>query len=391
MMLTVGFDTSALDSEFKAHAARGIGRYVQELKQYFDSHPHPAVRVAAFDHHSFAPLPMVEGLLGRCPLGKVTLKQQLIYPIKMGLTGRRGFDLLHFPAHMDAPSWSPKQYIVTVLDMIPVVCHDLYRPDRPGWRFHLARWFERRGIKNAALVLAISENTARDVNRILGVPYEKIVVAPLGVDQKFFAAERGGEDEQLRAKYGIAPGRRVLLYVGGIDQRKNCGGLLQVLKRVAARFQDAPPLLVMAGKIQSDRQFPKLEAMIKEHGLDGLVLMPGYVPDEDLIRFYGLSSVFCFMSLYEGFGLPPLEAMAAGLPVVSSDTSAMPEVLGEAAVMVSPHAHDQAADAVCAILENSQLAASLSARGRAQAKKFSWAQTGRRTMEAYSRFAATPV
>ncbi|NLF25024.1 MAG: glycosyltransferase family 4 protein [Deltaproteobacteria bacterium] len=388
-MLDVGLDTSALDPNFKEHAARGIGRYVKELKNYFEANPPQDVRVRFFQHNSFARLPLVERVLDRFPAGKTTLENQLLYPIRMGLSQRLGRDLLHFPAHMDAPSWSTRKYIVTVLDMIPLVMEHLYRPECPGWRFELARWFENRGIRGATLVLAISQNTAKDVNRILQIPFERIVVTPLGVDSKFFEVEWGRDDEDLRRRYAIPSGRPLILYVGGIDQRKNCRGLLCAFKELLQIRREKKldlPLLFMAGKIQTNRQFPKLKALITEFGLEPQVLMPGYVPDADLVKLYGISSALCFLSYYEGFGLTPLEAMAAGLPVVSSNTSCMPEVLQDAAIMVDPDAVSEAAQSLAALLENRELARSYSERGRKQAMGFTWAKTGELTLEAYRRF-----
>ena len=385
-MFTVGFDTSALDPTFKDHAARGIGRYVRELTHYFATCPDTKVKILPFDHHSLSPYRWVDHLL----LGRQRLKQQLLYPLQLGFGTRHGFDTMHFPAHMDAPSWSPCAYILTVLDLVPLVCADLYRSDQPSWRFRLARWLESRAIKNASLILAISENTAQDVHHLLGVSPARIVVTPLGVSEKFFDPRLVENEVVLRQRYRIPPKRPVLLYVGGIDQRKNTWTLLEAFHIVlhARRVSGGTlPVLVMVGKIQHHQQFPKLKGLIHAKGLVGDVVLPGYIPDEDLLQLYCITSVCCFLSLYEGFGLPPLEAMAAGVPIVCSNTSSLPEVVGNAAALVSPHDAELAAKTILRVLDDATYAGFLSECGRKRARLFPWSRTGATTLAAYERFA----
>ncbi len=392
---SIGLDTSALDAGFKAHAARGIGRYVRELKRYFDglSGDIPGgMQIAEFDHRDFTLGNTADRIIDRLPFGRQTARQQLLYPLRLSKGTASRFDALHFPAHMDAPSWSMRRYALTVLDLIPFVCADLYRAARPSWRFHLARWLEIRAIKNASLILAISENTARDVQRILGIPAERVVVTPLGVDRKFFAARQSGADDdaslRLRAKLDLPPTRPVVLYVGGIDQRKNLGGLLGVFAEVKRRAAPGPvPVLVLAGRIEDDEHFPALKRTINELDLSGDVRLAGFLEDEELLSMYGLSSVFFFPSLYEGFGLPPLEAMAAGAAVVSSNTSAMPEVIGDAGVLVDPTDVRACADAVTELLANSERRAAFREAGRKRAAHFTWERTGKATLGAYQRLA----
>lgn len=389
-MLRVGLDTSALDDNFKNHSMRGIGRYVQELNRYFHNKTFPNVSIGTFDHSVFRQRSLVSSLIEALPAGRRTLTQQVLYPLRLNKAPLTAFDVVHFPAHMDAPAWSPKKYILTVLDLIPLVLKDLYKADKPSWRFTFARFLEIRAIKNAALIVAISENTANDVHRLLAVPREKIVVTPLGVDAKFFEAALTEDREVLCRRYDISAHRPIVLYVGGIDQRKNYIGLLESFSKLlalSAQNKRPAPLLVMAGNIESDAQYPKLLAHIKKLGLASDMAMLGFVEDKDLLQLYALSSVFFFPSLYEGFGLPPLEALAAGTPVVSSDRSSMPEVLGDAALMIDPQNTSQAAEKLFAVLHEPGLAQSLRERGKIQARKFTWASTGEQTLKAYERLA----
>lgn len=413
MSFTVGLDVSALDATFKNHSQRGIGRYVGELVRYFEAQGYfeealdqkksgegsnsatsgdeRKVQLRRFDHTSFAPPAWLERLIACAPAGRQTLRQQIVYPLALSGNGSRYGQVLHFPAHMDAPSWSAARCIVTVLDLIPFKLRELYRPEQPGWRFDLARWLEVRAIRRAALILAISRTTADDVVSLLGIPEERVIVTPLGVDEKFFSAELREKEEDVRARYGIAVGRPVVLYVGGIDQRKNWRGLLETARQVVDQARErgaALPLFVMAGRIAQDRQYPHLLSVRQGLGLETDVHFTEFVPDEDLLQLFALSSAFFFPSLYEGFGLPPLEAMAAGVPVVSSNRACLPEVLGEAALFADPDNSAECAARIAAVLESPSLARGLREEGRAQARKFRWSDTGKRTYEAYCRFAA---
>jgi glycosyltransferase involved in cell wall biosynthesis len=385
--MKISLDISALDPNFKEHAQRGIGRYVSELKKFFDRNNLPdGTALEYFDHRN------VGGKFGRgvsrlidfLPAGRATLKQQLLLP---QLYGRLGRDrLLHFPAHMDAPARGMPPYYLTVLDLIPQVLSDLYRAEKADWRFRLARHFENQSIRNASLLLCISECTAKDVNRILGVPWEKLRVVPLGIDQKFFEALAPDQPKKFLSDLKLTPDRPLILYVGGIDPRKNWGFALKVHKALVERAKNnnlARPLLVMAGRVERDREYPKLLQKISELGLGDDVKLLGYVEDQALIKLFKVCACFYFPSLYEGFGLPPLEAMAAGLAVVSSNTSCMPEVLGEAAILVSPQDLNENVVALESVLSNLLERKRLVELGKMQAKKFSWDVTGHKTLECY--------
>lgn len=388
-MFSVALDTSALDRRFKSHAQRGIGRYVSALKRYFDTDHRGPVEVGFFNCTHFAPGRIARPLLRMLPAGVDTIRQQILVPVRLATGATRRFDIVHFPAHMDAPAWTTKRYIVTVLDLIPLLFKELYRPERGHLRFHFARWLELQAIRNAALVLAISENTARDVQRVLGMPRERIVVTPLGVDERFHHAALNIPEPVLRARYRIPPHRPVILYVGGIDPRKNCTALVATVRKLrdSGAFGANPPVLVMVGQMENDRQYPKLHAAIVAHDVADAVILPGFVPDEDLLQLYTISAVFFFPSLYEGFGLPPLEAMAAGLPVVSSNTSCMPEILGDAAVFVDPHDTAAAAREIHALLTDPQRAVFFREQGKKRARLFTWERTGDSTFRAYERLA----
>lgn len=390
----VGLDISALNPNFKAHAARGIGRYVRELSNYFTHHEDPNISVGSFEHDQVIGNGAVSKLIDLVPFGRTTLRQQIIYPLKLSNRSICNFDILHFPAHMDPPAWGMTEYIVTVLDLVPLVLSDLYKAANPNWRFKLARYLELKAITNASLILAISENTAQDVNRLLGVPFERIFVTPLGVDKRFFIGEISSEEKNYTLqKYNIPLGRDLVLYLGGIDPRKNMKGLIESFSLLKEKGFDNTTLVIV-GQIAQDKQFPELLNLIRSHGLETEgpqknVCLTGFMPDGDLLKLFSASKVFFFPSLYEGFGFTPLEAMAAGLPVVSSNRSSMPEVLGDAALLVDPTDPVACVNALAAVLGDKALHQRLSKQGPEQAARFTWERTGKETLKAYNYFSST--
>lgn len=387
-MLNVGFDISGLDPNFKAHANRGIGRYVKNLYTGFQNNKEykNQLNIDYFDYKLFLNNSLLEKAIDYMPYGQMTLKQQVIYPIKLKSKVTEKFDILHFPAHMDAPSWSSKPYAVTVLDLIPFIMKELYLPDRPSYGFWFARWLEKRAIKNADLILAISQKTASDVEKILQVPEKNIKVTHLGVDEKFFNFNEEVDDKAIRKKYGLSKDAPIILYVGGIDQRKNVKGLLTLisnLKIYALENKLIPPELLISGSIQSDLQFTKLQKLVDDLNIKEQVFYPGFIQDEDLLPLYDIASFFSFLSFYEGFGLPPLEAMARGLPVLASNTSCMPEILEAGACLVNPNNDDKIFELAVKLLYKKEFSLDYIEKGRRQAAKYSWDNTLSKTLNAY--------
>lgn len=390
--MRVGFDISALDPSFKCHAQRGIGRYVSELLPCLTSSSSDGIEVETFDHKSLIHTGVGAKVVNALPAGRTTARQQILYPLKLNSGDMRRFSFVHFPAHMDAPAWSTKPYVLTVLDLIPLILKELYRANRPGWRFSFARWLEIRAIKQALFCLAISETTANDIHGLLGVPRERIMVTPLGVDERFFSAfsQRSSITEDgslaLRIRLGIPVGRPIILYVGGHDERKNIRGLIEIASeavRETERNGKDVPVLVLAGRVSSPKEEDRLNTALWDFSMASDTVSLGYVSDEDLQALYCESSVFLFPSLYEGFGLPVLEAMAAGVPVACSNLSSMPEVLGDTGLTFSPHDVRSAAKAVLTLLGDAQTSRALAEAAHQRAREFTWERTGQLTREGY--------
>lgn len=394
-MTYVGLDVSGLDPGFKSHAQRGIGRYVSELNRFFQESPGSDVEVGTFDHTRVVSDGVCARAVDLLPCGKTTVRQQLLYPLKLGVGEMKSFSFLHFPAHMDAPAWSTKPYVLTVLDLIPLILKDLYRAHRPSWRFHFARWLELQGIRRATLCLAISECTARDLTSILGVPPERIRVTPLGVDPSFLEVFSmrtvDPHGVALRNRLGLPAARPIVLYVGGHDERKNIRSLVGIVQRVMSNSsagRDEQPILVMAGRVSSPREQEALASALREFEMESDAFSLGYVSDTDLKALYSITAAFLFPSLYEGFGLPCLEAMAAGVPVVCSNTSSMPEVVGDTGILFDPNSIELGAQALARALSDSALRGKLSEAGYERACGFTWSRTGELTRDAY-RYAAS--
>ncbi len=388
----VAFDISALDPTFKSHSYRGIGRYVERLRAALESLKTDHLSLSWFDHNELLSSGIASKLINAMPFGRTTIRQQALYPWRLSGGGTKGADFVHFPAHMDGPAWSNKPYVLTLLDLIPLILEDLYRANRPNWRYCFARWLEKTSILNASYILTISETTACDAERILGIPRERIAVTPCGVDSRFAdafghrLARVPDESRRLRVKLGLPLERPIILYVGGHDERKNTQKIIEIAREVIdqATARSLPvPIVVFAGKIAEGLETENITTALRDFAMAADTFLLGYVEDQDLLSLYCEAAVFLFPSLYEGFGLPPLEAMATGLPVVSSDAGALPEVLGSAALYIKPNDVFEGARHVISILSDDNLARSLSERGFERSKLFSWRRTAETTLRAY--------
>ncbi len=293
--------------------------------------------------------------------------EQFLAPL---LLRRSGADLFH-GVHSVVPLTCPVPSVVTV--------HDLAFIRFPGtFRAYNRLYLDlatRLSVRRAARILVVSEHTRREVIGLLGVDPEQVVVTPNAV-RAHFRPPDPAVLEAFRARRGLP--ERFVLYVGTLEPRKNLTTLLEAYARVAQRL--AAPLLVGGGKgWLYDAVFQRLEAL----GLREQVRFVGYLEEEELPLWYAAATVFVFPSIYEGFGMPPLEAMACGTPVVASNTSSLPEVVGDAGLTVSPYDPEALAEAIIRVLDDAELRQELRERGLRQARAFSWRMTAERTLAAY--------
>jgi glycosyltransferase involved in cell wall biosynthesis len=285
-----------------------------------------------------------------------------------------GIDVYHATNYFLPPARSARR-VVTFHDLAFIRRPELCSPKISGM-------FARNAARFAAeadAVIACSESTRTDTIELLGADPAKVVVAYEAVDEDFAPIERAEAAAKLERTYGIR--QPFLLFVGTIEPRKNLCALVQAFARIAG---DIPHTLVLAGGPGWNSQ-PVFEA-IEQLGLRDRVLCTGFVSNHsDLACFYSAADLFVFPSLYEGFGLPLLEAMTCGCPIGASNTSSVPEVAGEAALYFDPASPDDIAATIMRLIEDAPLRNSLVARGLAQAEKFSWDNCARATMDVYKR------
>ncbi len=280
-------------------------------------------------------------------------------------------DLLHTLDQNTTPFLSGPS-IVTVHDLIPQVMGGAYW----GPRARLRMVVQRRAARQATRVITTSRYTAGDVERLWGIDARRIRAVPAGVTPVLGEPGSPAGDADVLRRYGID--RPYLLYVGGFDPRKNIGNLLLGFERAVSRDGK---LLVLAGS--ADAYEESVRSLIAQMGAEGTVKLAGFIRQEDLAPLYRMARGFLFLSLYEGFGLPVLEAMACGTPVVAAHASSLPEVAGDAALLVDPLDPAAIAAAIDRILTDEALAASMRQRGFARAAELSWDATAAKTMEIY--------
>jgi glycosyltransferase involved in cell wall biosynthesis len=290
----------------------------------------------------------------------------------------RGSDVAHVPYW--APPLRPSvPTVVTVHDLIPLVL-PAYR-QRGDVRAYVT--LVARATLRAAAVVADSAHTARDVVGRLGIPSGRVHVIPLGVDRPTVTP---ADVARVRQHHHLPD--RYALYLGGFDERKNLVTLLGAWRAVHAAT-GVP--LVVAGRLPGagDRLCPQVPDLARRLGLpDGAWQACGPVAESDKAALYAGAAVFAYPSRYEGFGLPPLEAMAAGCPVVAADATSLPEVVADAGLLVSPDDPAAWAEALRRVLEDDAVAARLRGAGPARAAQFTWARTAAATLAVYRSVAA---
>lgn len=294
--------------------------------------------------------------------------EQLAWPMA---AVRHGIDLLHSMAFV-TPLWQPRPTIVTVYDL-----SFLHFPTRYPLlqRLYLTTQ-TRRSCRQARRVVTISESGREDVHRFFKVPRQQIDVVLPGVDDVFYPRP-ASEVEAFRRQHHLP--ERFVLHVGTLQPRKNIPTLIKAMARM--RRSDLPLVLVGGKGWFYDEIFAQVERL----GLQERVRFAGYVPDEALPLWYNAASLLVFPSIYEGFGIPIIEAMACGTPVIAADTSAVPEAAGDAALLFPPENVDALVSQTLAVLDNREQAATMRQRGLEQAAKFSWARAGEAMVATYCR------
>jgi glycosyltransferase involved in cell wall biosynthesis len=353
----------------------GIGKYTENLARYLEKLD-SNVNLYLYSNRDIIIKKEnnVETACARDLIGKYNSSLWFQFSLPFYLNDQSGnkIDLFHGTMAM-LPLAVRMPTVVTIYDLVLEKF-----PETMYWKNWLSlKTLMRISARKASKIIAISENTKKDIIDYFGIDEEKIRVIYLGVDSQFSPQPDPNEADALE-KYNLTDG--YILSVGTLEPRKNFHRLINAYKMVASSGQKTPKLVIIGGHGWGNEELGKV---VRESGLDERVILAGYVPDEDIPVLYRNASVFVYPSLYEGFGLPPLEAMACGTPVITSNLSSIPEVVGDAAILIDPYNTAEIAQAIASVLKNEGLRDSLRTSGLVRSKLFNWEKTARETHSLY--------
>jgi glycosyltransferase involved in cell wall biosynthesis len=288
-----------------------------------------------------------------------------------------GVDIFHVPYF--APPLLPRTpTIVTIHDVIPLRLPSY----RAGASVKAYTQLVSRAAHSAAMIITVSQHAKQDIMNALKLPAQRIRVTYEAAGEEYRPVTDPAVLATARTRYSL--GKRYILYLGGLDQRKNVPQLVRAFAHLYARINDPKLQLLVAGNPdkQSGPLFPDPRPVAADLGMTGQIIYR-FIEEEDKPAIYSGASLFVFPSIYEGFGLTPLEAMSCGTPVVCSNLTSLPEVVGDAALCINPDSLEELVDAMYRVLTDSTLAADLRTRSLKRAAQFSWEKTATETLSVY--------
>lgn len=308
-------------------------------------------------------------------IGKVIFEQRT-YP---RMVAQVNADIAHVP-YWGAPLSSPARLVTSVLDVIPVAIPEYSR----GFKARLYTSLVSTSARGSAHIITLSEASKRDITEYLNIPPDDITVTYLAADPAFHPRMGSERDPAVREKYNLPD--EFVLGIGGFDLRKQFDQLLLAYTYIV-QVEGANYPLVLAGREPEwgTAMFPDLRKYADDLGISEHIQWIGAIDEADKPSLYRLARVFVFPSRYEGFGLPLLEAMASGTPVVANEVSSLPEIAGDGAFLVEPGSPSKMAGAILALLEQEPLRQTLINAGLARATHFSWRKTAQQTLDVYER------
>ncbi len=364
--MRVGINAHLLSGE-AGYRRAGIHQYIAQTLRHL---PQEGMEYTIFTRYTANWLGAVGAVVGsRWPTERRLARiawEQLVWP---WLAMRRKIDLLHSTAFV-VPWLSARPAVVTVYDLSFMQSPEAF----PRLQQRYLAGQTRHACRRARRIITISESGRQDVHRFFGAPLERIDVVYPGVDAVYRPLPP--EDTAVFRRQKGLP-ERFVLHVGTLQPRKNIPLLIE------AFAQAAPPdvgLILVGGK---GWLFDDILGRAQALGVQDRVRFTGYVPDSELPLWYNAASLLAFPSLYEGFGMPVVEAMACGTPVIASNVSSIPEAAGEAALLFNPQDVAELGDRLTAVLQDPHLADTMRAKGLEQAKQFSWERAGRETAVVY--------
>jgi glycosyltransferase involved in cell wall biosynthesis len=294
--------------------------------------------------------------------------------------GRRArIDLLHSP-YWTNPLWSPWPTVVTVHDVIQLVLPEYRALARQRVYFGIVT----RALRKATAIITVSECSRQDLIRTVGIPEERVSVVENAIPETLQPVTDQDLLDAVRVRYGL--GERFVLYLGANDLRKNLNRLIRAYAALPRSLRDAHQLVVAGRQWPHDHPlYPDPRLVVRELGLEDRVVFTGGIPEEEKATLLSAATVFAFPSLYEGFGIPVLEALACGTPVLTANGSSLPEVTGDAAVLVDPTSVEAIRDGLATLLESPERRRDLAARGIERASRYRWSEVAERTVQVYQR------
>ena len=367
--MKIGIITDTIDEGHPSHTVyiynliKNLNLLDKENEYYLIHHTKMDLDIYKANKEVIVPLPSfkpLQGLFWRYVLLPKKLKSQ-------------DLDLVHDPRGIGLISFDmPFKKVITSQDISSLI-YPMF--NRRGYAAH--KLFGTKTMKNVDKIIAISECLKRDVIKYLKAPEEKIRVVYNGKDERFKPLNQN-EIAEAKRKYNL--NFPFLLYVGVLQSRKNISNIIKAYYKLK-KEGTAHKLVVAGGK--KGRQYKEILKTVETLDLQKDVIFTGYVPDDDLPKLYNAADLFVFPSIYEAFGLPPLEAMACGVPVITSDRGAFPEVVGDAGIMVDPYDIDALAKAMYEVLSNEGLREDMIKKGLEKAKLFSWGKCAKEVLEVY--------
>lgn len=371
-----------IDARMYSTTFTGIGRYVLELVKHLTEIDKKNEYVLFMNRPEYdtyePPNKRVRKVLVKAK--HYSIAEQTRYLFK--LWGKR-LDLMHF-THFNAPMLYRGKSVVTI--------HDLTLSFFPGKKMN--SWSHRkayelvlnRSAKHATKIIAVSQHTKNDLLEVTGVDSAKVEVIYEGVDEQFKPRPDKEAITDLIKKYGIT--RDYVLYTGVWRSHKNVVNLIKAFSYLRGDEGFEPQLVITGAE---DPHYPEVKRTVKELGLEHDVIFPGLVPEDELVALYQAAHIYAFPSLYEGFGLPPLEAMRCGTPVVASNNSCIPEVCGEEnALYFDPLDPEDMANTIRKLWLDEELHRELRERGLRHSRKFSWEKMAEETLKVYEEALAMP-
>ena len=369
-----------IDARFYGPSGKGLGRYTQEITDRIIALDLEADYLVFLSPENYDDFKLVGD---NCQKVKINIRwyslaEQFVLPF---IFYKKKLDLIHF-THFNVPFLYSRPFVVTIHDLILTKFPSLKATLLSPWMYRLKNFAYkiviRHAVKSSKKIITVSQFTASDIVKKFKVSPEKIEVTYEGVADHFLSANSG--NPEVLKKYGISG--PFFLYVGNAYPHKNLDGLLKTF----VEFQKAQPSreisLVLVGK--EDYFYLQVKEFAKKLDIKNLYF-PGYVPDEDLAVFFSQALSYVFPSFYEGFGLPPLEAMSQGCPVLSSSEGSLPEILGSAALYFNPYSTSDFLQKLEEIYSNQELRDKLKLAGKERVKIYSWQECAIKTLAIYKK------